>query len=134
MEEYEYISESQFTDLTNKLLKTFKKHLSIKIDHRKIYDYEDTMIKVRAQSKYIGFDVYPTPTGIYRVDRKRFLFSKDAMLKDYPNIVYVLGIHPDYNTVVKYSKEVGYIVPHIKRLVNDDKYFKQEQVMCLLES
>jgi hypothetical protein len=133
-EEYEYISEHQFNKLIIELLKSLTKNLSIPNNNHNIYDYEDTMIKVRAQSVYLGLDAHPTPKRIYRVDRKRFLFSKDAMLKDYPNIVYALGAYPDYTTLVRYSKEVGYIVPHIKRLVNDDNYFKQEQVMCLLES
>ena len=133
MEEYEYIPEHQFDELIIKFLKTLKNNLSIPNDNRNIYDYEDSMIKVRAQSVYIGLDAHPTPKRIYRVDRKRFLFSKDAMLKDYPNIVYALGGYPNYDTLVRYSKEVGYIVPHLKRLVNDDNYFKQEQVMWLLE-
>ena len=133
-EEYEYISEHQFDELITKFLKTLKNNLSIPNDNRNIYDYEDTMIKVRAQSVYLGLDAHPTPKRIYRVDRKRFLFSKDAMLKDYPNIVYALGVYPNYDKLVRYSKEVGYIVPHLKRLVNDDKYFKQEQVLCALEN
>ena len=132
-EEYEYISEHQFTELTNNLLKTLENYLNNV--NNTYYQYEDTMIKVMARRiSYVGLNAHPTPTGIYRVDRKRFLSSKDAMLKDYPNIVYSLGKYPDYDTLVRYSKEVGYIVPHIKRLINDDNYFKQEQVMCLLES
>lgn len=133
--EYEYISSDQFADLMGEFYRKLRSHFSPDRRLNSVDEYHDSMIYVRSRIRLDADYLYDTINAkkwIYRVDRKRFHDSSDRMLKDYPNIVYSLGKYPDYQTLVKYSREVGYIVPHIKRLINDDKYFKQEQAMYLL--
>lgn len=133
-EEYEYMLEEEFVKLLNKL--SFKIGEYFKQDRFKyVYEYEDSLIYIR--TKPADYEVISANNwlgSVYRVDRKRFPDSSNELLREYPNIVYALGKYPDYDTLVKYSKEVGYIIPHIKRLVNDDEYLKAEQVMFLLEN
>lgn len=129
MEEYEFITQDEFHKLIRKF---YAKRTSMFKQYNTTSSciYEDSMIKVFSGQRYSSIGTsFP-----YRVDRKKFTYSDDYMLRKYPNIVFSLGPYPLYNEIVRYSKEAGYIVPHLKKLIYDYKYFQEEQVMFILES
>jgi hypothetical protein len=127
MDEYEYIDENEFIDLIICLLykEIGKRYLTGVI-------YEDSIIKIFARYSYnANFKVNEHPQ-MYRVDRKKFLNSSNPDLKDYKNIIFSFG--KDNNFVARYSREVGYIVPHIRKMINDEDYNIQEKFMYVLEN
>ncbi len=131
-EDYYYLSESEFTSL----LEEFNKIVFVNGSAV----YEDTFIKVyrplRIITDYKNEIQYDYSKSIYRVDRKRFEFSKNELLRKYPNIVYSAGKYPNYDAfdVIRYSKEVGYIIPHILQLVYDESYRKYEKAMYVISN
>lgn len=131
-EDYYYLSESEFISL----LEEFNK--IVFVDDSALY--EDTFIKVyRPLSININYKnkiQHDYSKFIYRVDRKRFEFSEDELLRKYPNIVYSAGKYPNYDVfdVVRYSKEVGYVIPHILQLVYDESYRKYEKAMYAISN
>lgn len=132
--EYEYISEEKFSELVQTLYRKLAKSSVLKRDKWSPYvtQYEDTMVKIFTKQNY---DEQPLAAALpYRVDRKRFRDSKDELLNKYPNIVFSMGKYPEDDLIVRYSEEVGYIIPHMKRLLEDDEYFKKEQFFFLLEN
>lgn len=132
MEEYEYISEFEFSLLINSFYNKNKKLFIGKNTYSNCL-YEDSMIKIHITTLN-ALNVITNIKMPYRVDRKKFINSKDEMLRKYPNIVFSKGKYPDYECIVRYSKEAGYITPHIKRLLNDKEYLKEEMVMFTLEN
>jgi hypothetical protein len=130
MEEYEYLEKNEFLDIISNFV---NKEVG-KITKAGVI-YEDSKIKIFSRYN----DILHQTFVIYRVDRKKFLDSHNPDLRDYPNIVFSYGrnnIYNDsmFNDIVRYSREVGYIVPHIINMLYDENYRVQEKVMWTLEN
>lgn len=130
MEEYEYVDKDEFLNLVSEFIK--KEKITMKTS---MMIYQDSKIKLF--SRYNDTRYYDT-VSFYRLDRKKFLYSANPCLRDYPNIVFSFGSrfndYSSYDDVVKYSREIGFIVPHIKKMINDDNYRTEEKVMWALEN
>lgn len=129
MEEYEYLEVEDFLNLLNAFVKMEVGNVTISG-----LIYEDSKIKIF--SRYVDFA--SNLSKVYRVDRKQFLESKNLDLRNYPNIALSYGSKLKdvsyVDQVVRYSREIGYIIPHIKNMLYDDSYRMQEKVMYILEN
>lgn len=128
--EYYHIPETEFIELLEEFVNT----LGIFIPHTKnSYIYEDTIIKIHLVRYF-----YSEKHLIVRVDRKPFHNSKDELLRKYPNIIMAKGKYPgkypEYTSIVRYSYEAGYVVPHMINMIYNKEYRMEEQMIYVLEN
>jgi len=122
-DEYKFISLQDFIKLAQQVVELYNK-----------YTYTDSIVEISSKTEYISM-VGSSHTRLvpYLVKRKRFMNSENELLRKYPCII-LAETRQNGISSIHYSKEAGYIVPHMTKLVNDPQYRKIERTMYLLEN